>query len=185
MTSGEKGISAFPEGENINKWVATLAGPEDTVWSPKTGSKVYFYWPHCHYDIFKCKITLLLPYCVFIATILSFNFKVYQGQVYRLSLEFGSGYPYSPPTVRFLSRCYHPNVDGHGNICLDILKEKWSALLTVTSILVSIRSLLAEPNNDSPLNTHAAGLWDDVTEFKREMIKFQASTPVPDASSFQ
>lgn len=45
--------------------------------------------------------------------------------------------------MRFLTPCYHPNVDAQGNICLDILKEKWSALYDVRTILLSIQSLLA------------------------------------------
>ena len=67
---------------------------------------------------------------------------MYEGLEYKLHLEFPSGYPYNPPTVRFDSSCYHPNVDQHGNICLDILKEKWSALYEVRTILLSIQSLL-------------------------------------------
>ena len=31
QTSGEKGVSAFPEGENLFKWVATINGPVGTV----------------------------------------------------------------------------------------------------------------------------------------------------------
>ncbi|XP_075409282.1 ubiquitin-conjugating enzyme E2 C-like isoform X3 [Tenrec ecaudatus] len=77
---------------------------------------------------------------------------------YKLSLELPSGYPYNAPTVKFLTLCYHPNVDTQGNICLDILKDKWSALYDVRTILLSIQSLLGEPNIDSPLNTHAAEL---------------------------
>ena len=42
-----------------------------------------------------------------------------------------TGYPYQSPTVKFTTPCFHPNVDNHGNICLDILKEKWSALYEV------------------------------------------------------
>ena len=68
--------------------------------------------------------------------------QVYEDLVYKLSLEFPSTYPYSPPTVRFVTPCFHPNVDMAGNICLDILKEKWSALYDVRSILLSIQSLL-------------------------------------------
>ncbi|NXD16214.1 UBE2C enzyme, partial [Nothocercus nigrocapillus] len=83
----------------------------------------------------------------------------YEELRYKLSLEFPSGYPYTAPTVRFLTPCYHPNVDAQGNICLDILKDKWSALYDVRTILLSIQSLLAEPNIESPLNTHAAELW--------------------------
>ena len=63
-----------------------------------------------------------------------------------------------------MTPCFHPNVDEHGNICLDILKEKWSAAYSVTTVLISLQSLLGEPNNDSPLNTTAAELWDRQAE---------------------
>uniref|UniRef100_A0A8B9V820 Ubiquitin conjugating enzyme E2 C n=1 Tax=Anas zonorhyncha TaxID=75864 RepID=A0A8B9V820_9AVES len=92
---------------------------------------------------------------------------VYEELRYKLSLEFPSGYPYNAPTVRFLTPCYHPNVDPQGNICLDILKDKWSALYDVRTILLSIQSLLAEPNIESPLNTHAAELWKNQAAFKK------------------
>ena len=58
-----------------------------------------------------------------------------------------------------------------GNICLDILKEKWSAVYNVQTILLSLQSLLGEPNNASPLNAQAADLWDkDMTEYKRLLM---------------
>ncbi|NXT83145.1 UBE2C enzyme, partial [Zapornia atra] len=91
----------------------------------------------------------------------------YEELRYKLSLEFPSGYPYAAPTVRFLTPCYHPNVDTQGNICLDILKDKWSALYDVRTILLSIQSLLAEPNIESPLNTHAAELWKNQVAYKK------------------
>ena len=49
---------------------------------------------------------------------------VYEGLVFKLSLSFPSDYPCSSPTVKFVTPCYHPNVDQHGNICLDILKVR-------------------------------------------------------------
>ena len=69
--------------------------------------------------------------------------QVYDGLSYKLVLEFPNGYPYKAPMVKFDTPCYHPNVDMSGNICLDILKEKWSALYDVRTILLSIQSLLA------------------------------------------
>lgn len=64
------------------------------------------------------------------------------GLTYKLTLEFPHSYPYSAPVVRFATPCFHPNVDSAGNICLDILKDKWSALYDVRTILLSIQSLL-------------------------------------------
>ncbi|XP_006881643.1 PREDICTED: ubiquitin-conjugating enzyme E2 C isoform X2 [Elephantulus edwardii] len=107
---------------------------------------------------------------------------VYEDLRYKLSLEFPSGYPYNAPTVKFLTPCYHPNVDTQGNICLDILKDKWSALYDVRTILLSIQSLLGEPNIDSPLNTHAAELWKNPTAFKKylqETYSKQVSSQEP------
>ncbi|XP_027958634.1 ubiquitin-conjugating enzyme E2 C-like isoform X3 [Eumetopias jubatus] len=93
--------------------------------------------------------------------------SVYGDLRYKLSLEFPSGYPYNAPTVKFLTPCYHPNMDTQGNICLDMLKDKWSALYDVRTILLSIQGLLGEPNIDSPLNMYAAELWKNPTAFKK------------------
>ena len=95
----------------------------------------------------------------------------YESLTYRLSLRFPPEYPFKAPLVKFETPCFHPNVDGHGNICLDILKEKWSAALSVRTVLLSIQALLAEPNNESPLNVAAARLWDDGEEYKRVLHK--------------
>jgi ubiquitin-conjugating enzyme E2 C len=70
----------------------------------------------------------------------------YEGLTFKLSFEFPNNYPYSPPTVLFKTPIYHPNVDFSGRICLDILKDKWSAVLNVQSVLLSLQSLLGEPN---------------------------------------
>jgi hypothetical protein len=83
-----------------------------------------------------------------------------------LSFLLPSFLPFFPPLLPSFYRCFHPNVDQHGNICLDILKEKWSAAYSVKTILISLQSLLGEPNNDSPLNVQAANLWDDEATYK-------------------
>lgn len=96
---------------------------------------------------------------------------VYEGLEYKLSLHFPSDYPFKAPLVKFETPCFHPNVDQYGNICLDILKEKWSAVYNVRTILLSIQSLLGEPNNDSPLNGQAAMLWANQEEYKKTLHK--------------
>eukprot|EP00951_Prasinocladus_malaysianus_P005297 scaffold37619_cov43-Prasinocladus_malaysianus.AAC.1 len=60
---------------------------------------------------------------------------VYEGLSYKLSLKFPTDYPFKAPTVKFETPCFHPNVDQHGNICLDILKEKWSAAYSIKTLL--------------------------------------------------
>ena len=96
---------------------------------------------------------------------------VYEGCTYKLSLKFPPNYPFAAPTVRFTTPIFHPNVSEAGDICLDILKEEWSSVYSVQSVLVSIQSLLGEPNNDSPLNTTAANLWADQVAFRECVLK--------------
>ncbi|CRK96240.1 CLUMA_CG009667, isoform A [Clunio marinus] len=107
-----------------------------------------------------------------LGTIVGPKDTVYEGQRYRLLLEFPNSYPYSPPVVTFVTKCFHPNIDLNGALCLDILKEKWSALYDVRTILLSIQSLLGEPNNDSPLNSQAATLWADQYAYKKHLDQF-------------
>ncbi|KAF7311664.1 Ubiquitin-conjugating enzyme E2-20 kDa [Mycena kentingensis (nom. inval.)] len=96
---------------------------------------------------------------------------IYQDLKFRISISFGPNYPYGAPTIKFDTPCYHPNVDlATGAICLDILQDKWSAIYSVHTILLSLQSLLGEPNNSSPLNPDAAGLWDTPSAFKAKLM---------------
>ncbi|KAI0170324.1 ubiquitin-conjugating enzyme/RWD-like protein [Pestalotiopsis sp. NC0098] len=95
----------------------------------------------------------------------------YAGLTFKLSFAFPSNYPYAPPTVLFKTPIYHPNVDFSGRICLDILKDKWTPAYNIQTVLLSLQSLLGEPNNASPLNGEAAELWDkDPEEFKQKVL---------------
>ncbi|KAK9187062.1 hypothetical protein WN944_018452 [Citrus x changshan-huyou] len=86
---------------------------------------------------------------------------MYEGLSYKLSLHFPLDYPFKPPQVKFETMCFHPNVDQYGNICLDILQDKWSSAYDCRTILLSIQSLLGEPNPESPLNSYAAALLNN------------------------
>ena len=94
----------------------------------------------------------------------------YDGLEYRLSLRFPHTYPFEPPGVTFLTPCFHPNVDTSGVICLDILKENWSAAISVSELLLSILSLLDNANTASPLNHEAARMYRDAVEYKKKVV---------------
>jgi ubiquitin-conjugating enzyme E2 D/E len=75
----------------------------------------------------------------------------FQGGVFKLEIHFPTDYPFKPPKVMFVTKVYHPNINAHGGICLDILKDQWSPALTISKVLLSICSLLTDPNPKDPL----------------------------------
>jgi ubiquitin-conjugating enzyme E2 D/E len=90
----------------------------------------------------------------------------YETGSFLLQAVFSADHPFSPPVLRFQTKVYHPNIDAHGNICIDILKDKWSPVLSISKIITSIQSLLAEPNPHDPLVQESADLYlDDREQF--------------------
>jgi len=92
----------------------------------------------------------------------------YEGGVFKCLMNFPDDYPNSPPKLKFLSDFWHPNVYPDGNVCISILhtpdpfnteekaEETWRPIQTVESILVSVISMLSDPNFSSPANVDAS-----------------------------
>jgi len=95
-------------------------------------------------------------------------------------MHFEEQYPNKPPSVKFISQMFHPNVYATGELCLDILQNRWSPTYDVAAILTSIQrlveetwlcagwqsltrwsSLLNDPNTGSPANVEASNLYKD------------------------
>ncbi|KAH0937596.1 hypothetical protein HID58_005057 [Brassica napus] len=117
------------------------------------------------------------------ATIMGPSDSPFAGGVFLVSIHFPPDYPFKPPKVSFRTKVYHPNINSNGSICLDILKEQWSPALTVSKIklrfgsglstrdmvLLSICSLLTDPNPDDPLVPEIAHMY------KTDRVKYETT----------
>ncbi|KAL6950131.1 hypothetical protein ACO0QE_000806 [Hanseniaspora vineae] len=106
--------------------------------------------------------------------------SIYHGGYFKAQMKFPEDYPFSPPQFRFTPAIYHPNVYRDGRLCISILhqsgnstsdepdNETWSPVQTVESVLISIVSLLEDPNINSPANVDAA------VEFRKNLDQYKS-----------
>ncbi|XP_052173553.1 ubiquitin-conjugating enzyme E2 28-like [Diospyros lotus] len=99
-------------------------------------------------DIFEWQGTIMGP-----------SDSPYSGGVFLVIIHFPADYPFKPPKVAFKTKVFHPNINSDGIICLDILKDQWSPALTISKVLLSICSLLTDPNPNSVLVPEIAHLY--------------------------
>uniref|UniRef100_A0A8C4U2A1 E2 ubiquitin-conjugating enzyme n=2 Tax=Falco TaxID=8952 RepID=A0A8C4U2A1_FALTI len=103
----------------------------------------------------------------------------YEGGYFKARLRFPIDYPYSPPAFRFLTKMWHPNIYETGDVCISILhppvddpqsgelpSERWNPTQNVRTILLSVISLLNEPNTFSPANVDASVMYRKWKESK-------------------
>ena len=98
----------------------------------------------------------------------------YEENINTISVKIPNEYPNKAPIMKFTNKIYHPNISSDGTICLDILKENWRPIYTLRTIIMSIISLLSDPNPDSPLNGEAADYYRKSlisTKGRREYLK--------------
>ncbi|EDW42274.1 ubiquitin-conjugating enzyme E2 G1 [Drosophila sechellia] len=125
-------------------------------------------------DIFKWEVVIIGP-----------PDTLYEGGVFKAHLIFPKEYPLRPPKMKFITEIWHPNIDKAGDVCISILhepgddkwgyekaEERWLPVHTVETILLSVISMLTDPNDESAANVDAAKEYrENYAEFKRKVTR--------------
>ena len=94
----------------------------------------------------------------------------WRGGKYKFTVTVDSEYPHKPPRVHCDTPVYHPNIDTEGNVCLNILRADWSAVLGVTPVILGLLFLFIDPNPNDPLNKDAAKVQrENMNQFKENI----------------
>ena len=114
-------------------------------------------------------------------TIIGQEGTMYAGGFFPTELTFTEDFPNKPPKMKFLCPMWHPNIGKDGTVCISILhdpevdplnpqeslSERWLPVHTVESIVISVISMLEDPNPESPLNVDAN------KEFLRDKVAYK------------
>jgi len=110
----------------------------------------------------------------------------YQGGYFSVDIVIPDAYPFQPVKMKFITKVYHPNISSaSGAICLDILKDAWSPVLTLKSTLISLQSLLCSPEPNDPQDAEVAKHYTTSRTSFNETARYwtQAYAGGPKASS--
>ena len=101
--------------------------------------------------------------------------SLYEDGIFYVRITLPAQYPYKSPSVGFVTKVFHPNVDEvSGSICLDVLSKTWSPMFTLKNVLESfLPQLLQDPNPSDPLNGDAAALMiQEPTQYQAKVRQY-------------
>ncbi|MBA0718726.1 hypothetical protein Golax_006456, partial [Gossypium laxum] len=107
----------------------------------------------------------------------------YHGGVWRIRVELPDAYPYKSPSIGFVNKIYHPNVDEmSGSVCLDVINQTWSPMFDLVNVFeVFLPQLLLYPNPSDPLNGEAAALMmRDRTAYEEKVKEYREKYAKPE-----
>lgn len=97
----------------------------------------------------------------------------YEGGVWKVHCEIPDGYPFKSPSIGFVNKIYHPNIDeGSGSVCLDVINQTWSPMYELLNVFETfLPQLLMYPNPADPLNGEAASMLMNSPDRYAEKVK--------------
>ena len=117
----------------------------------------------------------------------------FESGIFKAEFKFPFNYPEEPPTFKFITPIWHPNIDKEGNVCISILhksghddfgyeqlNERWMPVRSAESVIMSIVCLLDSPNCESSANPDAGQQYRENREEYNKKVRQYAQKSLED-----